>query len=152
MHIDKLTHSAHKLPNQTDGNDILTFLLKEAKRLHRAAHSDSLTKSLPILRRLIITNTLTGLSLPELKRQRTIIQRKHVLHMLAKENDFKNWAEYKHTIEEGEGCEPSELILRHVGYPNLWFSNYKEAKSYAQQNGGQIIKFGTQAVVIPHQL
>ncbi len=133
----------------TRREDILAFLLKEAKQLQRASQSDSLTRSLPVLRRLLNTETLTGLSLPELKRQRSIIQRKHLLHMLAKENGFEHWAACKRHLEcIDNDIEPIALILRNIGYLNLWFSNYDEAYAYTIQHGGRAISVGKQAMVI----
>lgn len=53
--------------SQTAKNSAATqLLLLEAKKLHRAATSDSKLKALPVLRRLITTQVIRELSLAEL--------------------------------------------------------------------------------------
>jgi hypothetical protein len=47
--------------------------------LHKSTKSDQLSSSLPILRRLLKHHVLVGLSLPQLQKGISIIQRKHFL-------------------------------------------------------------------------
>lgn len=129
---------------------IIKSLLREAKKLHKAAKSESLSRSLPILRRLISSNTLTNISLVELRNKTTLIQRKHILQMLAYETGYSNWASYRQAVEsnQAENIDHYSFSLRKVGYPNLWFASFNEAESYAQTHGGNPVQVGHQAVVI----
>lgn len=133
----------------TDGNAV-RLVLREAKRLHRAAVSDSLAASLPVLRRLIASGILHGLSLPELSRRREIVRRKHVLQMLAIEASRPDWAEYRKDLASMDpGALPHfDILQRAAGYPNLWFSSPSEAEAHVAEHGGRSIRVGRQAVVI----
>ncbi|MCB2034182.1 MAG: hypothetical protein KDF57_13060, partial [Ottowia sp.] len=55
--------------------DAAPLVLREARRLHRAARSDQLSTALPVLRRLIAEGVLAGTSLPQLHRARHTVQR-----------------------------------------------------------------------------
>lgn len=129
----------------------LKLWLREAKILQKASQSSSLSDSLPVLRRLINTNVLRGLSLPELTKKRDIIQRKHLLNMLAIENGSSCWAEFKQKVESSTDGEflPYSVELRNAGYPVLWFSTESEATAYANDNGGKVVKVEGQAAVVP---
>ncbi len=128
----------------------IKLLLREAKKLHKAAKSDSLSCSLPILRRLISSNTLTNISLIELRDKQSMIQRKHILQMLAYEAGYSNWASYRQAIElnSASDIDHYSLSLQGAGYLNLWFSSQHEAEAYAKSQGGKAISVGQQAVVI----
>ncbi|USD67378.1 hypothetical protein [Vibrio sp. SCSIO 43136] len=132
-------------------NPDLQLWLREAKVLHKAALSPSLANSLPVLRRLLSAKVLEGISLPELKSQSEIIQRKHLLHMLAAENGKRCWAEFKQQIESAPqgSILPNSLELKEAGYPVLWFSSLSEANRYSEEHGGKVIKVGEQAAVTP---
>lgn len=67
------------------------LLLREAKRLHRAAQSDSPAESLPVLRRLLAAEAIPGPTLPAAFRARTQVQRKHVLRALTLEAGYPSW-------------------------------------------------------------
>jgi hypothetical protein len=148
MHMTNPTRDLHRIENE-----ILKPLLHVAKSLHRAARSESRLQSLPILRRLISSETFRQISLPELHCQRAIIQRKHILQMLALEAGFCSWSEYKRNIS----TQPAEqhvhysIALRYAGYPNIWFTSILEAEEYSAEHGGQPITVGKQAVVIPSE-
>jgi hypothetical protein len=131
-------------------NDTLKRLLREANKLHKTVKTGSLSQSLPILRRLITSKTLTQLSLPELRNKPDIVQRKHLLQMLAHEAGYSSWASYKHALEtaDSEHDEHYSLALQHAGYPNLWFSSLNEAEEYVKHHGGKPVAVGRQAVVI----
>ncbi len=139
-----------QMKNSSLQSESINLLLREAKRLHRAAKAESLQCALPVLRRLIASNTLKNISLVALHRKREIIQRKHILNMLAYEVGYNNWAEYKQEMIAGRTIttEHYSILLKNTGYPNQWFSNLKEAKEYARINGGKPIPVGNQAVVI----
>ncbi len=142
MHIEK---------SHQDRSQAVKLILREAKKLHRAAVSGALATSLPILRRLLAAQVLRGLSLPELSRNRSLVQRKHVLRTLAIEAGYSSWEEYRRVLG---GMSPELLphydIVRHTaGYPNLWFPSAAEAEVYAAAHGGRAIRVGHQGVVFP---
>lgn len=126
------------------------LLLRIARNLHRAINSDSLCVSLPILRRLLATATLTAVSLPELQRNRDIIQRKHVLRMLAIEAGFSCWEDYRHALDNMQIDELAHFdhLRRTSSYPNLWFSSYADAQIYAKAHNSRALRVGGQAVVL----
>lgn len=129
----------------------LQLWLREAKVLHKQAQSDSLARSLPVLRRLLSAEVLTNISLVELKNTTTLIQRKHLLQMLAVENGTRCWTDFKQQIEASDDGSilPNSLELREAGYPVLWFSSADEASAYTEHHGGKIVKLGSQAAVVP---
>lgn len=134
-------------------NPDLQLWLREAKVLQRAAQSALLSDSLPVLRRLLEAKVLINISLPQLKSKTEMIQRKHLLQMLAVENGSNCWADFKHKIASGPqgSMRPYSAELRDAGYPVLWFSSTVEAQSYADKNGGKVIKVGRQAAVAPEK-
>lgn len=137
-------------PQSHNPESAAELVLRIARHLHRAVNSESLAISLPVLRRLIATKTLTEISLPELQRRRDIVQRKHVLRMLAVEAEFNCWEDYRHALDEMNADQVSHFdqLARSVGYPNLWFSTFEEAQDYAWENNGRVLKIGSQAVVL----
>ncbi len=140
-------------PSQSDRVVIpaVSQLLREARRLHRAARSDALTQSLPVLRRLLRSQSVTPGSLPELHRRRHSVQRKHVLRMLAREAGHPGWEAYRHWLERGGDGLPIEhfdIAGRHAGHLNLWFSTPEAARSHAAVHGGRPIRVGDQAVLL----
>lgn len=126
------------------------LVLRIARNLHRGARSESLAISLPLLRRLLATATLFDISLPELHRRRDMIQRKHVLRMLAVEAGFNSWEDYRHQLDGMDAGQVSHFdqLSRSAGYPNLWFSTYEEAQDYAWENKGKALRIGAQAMVL----
>lgn len=127
----------------------LDLVLREARKLHRYAQSEVLSKSLPVLRRVIATQAIQNISLPQLRRQKEFIKRKQVLHMLAIEAGFLCWAELKNAVE----INPAKYLklqanVSHLCGPNLWFSTYAEAQSYAQEHGGEALQSGKNGVVV----
>ncbi|PMJ91743.1 hypothetical protein [Vibrio sp. 10N.261.55.A7] len=134
--------------------NLVELWLYEAKLLHKSTKSDQLSSSLPVLRRLLSSKILVGLTLPKLQKDISIIQRKHLLQLLAVENGFKSWVAFKTKLESITGSVdehlPPRLKLKGIGYPALWFSNLEEAELYAKEHGGEAIVFGTQAVIAPN--
>ena len=125
-------------------------VLRQARRLHRMATSESLSGALPILRRVLSTNTLRGMSLPELFRNRDRVQRKHILHTLAVEAGFINWNMYRHALGDMavDQLRHFDMVRSSVGYPNLWFSTFAQAQIHAGAHGGKAMRVGQQAVVV----
>ena len=144
MRIDTSVQSHGEL-----GRHTLSLVLREAKALHRAAVSESLAASLPVLRRLLASQVIRSMSLTELRRCRHRVQRKHVLRVLAIEAGYAGWNEYRAAIAEAqpEALQPFDVLRRTAGYPNLWFSSLKEAEDYAVVQGGHPIRVGRQAVI-----
>lgn len=139
------THSPH-LP-RTQAADLVRAL---ARQLHRAATSDSLRVSLPVLRRILATHTLRGLPLPQLFQQRAMVQRKHLLRTLAIEAGHPSWEHYSRALPgmTAEQLPHLDVLQASAGYPNLWFSSAAQAQAYAQAYGGRVVPVGTQAVVL----
>lgn len=123
-----------------------------AKQLHRAATSDSLRASLPVLRRILASRTLRELSLPQLHRQRAMVQRKHLLRTLAVEAGFDSWEHYSQALRGMTVEQLPHLDVMHgtTGYPNLWFSTHAQAQEHAMAHGGRVMRVGAQAVVLMH--
>jgi len=90
-------------------------------------------------------------SLPELFRRRKIVQRKHLLRMLAAEAGYPSWEAYRPVLDQIDGCQLASFAVLEKGYANLnlWFASETEAHWYAAQNGGQLVRVGQQAVVLP---
>lgn len=153
MHTEfQSQESRHFQPQNLQSNpeSAADMVLRIARSLHRAAYSESKVISLPVLRRLLASATLTAVSLPELHHHRDIIQRKHILRMLAVEVGYKCWEDYRHALDSMKVDELSHFdhLRRTAGYPNLWFSNYDEAQDYAKENTGYALRVGEQAVVL----
>lgn len=144
----QIPRSSHTAPSAA-----VNHVLRIAKQLHRAATSESLAQALPVLRRLLDSGTLNGLSLPELHRRRQSIQRKHILRMLAIEAGHPSWEIYKPVLanKATDELDHFDIIRRQAGYPNLWFSSLAEAQQYATQHGGRALPVRHQAVVIPEK-
>lgn len=124
---------------------------KEARRLHRASVSGALADALPILRRLIATESIRDQTLPELNRQRETIRRKHILRMLAVEAGFSNWENYRKALGKMQCDELPhfEIASKYAGSPNCWYSTFEEALEHAANYGGRPIRLGRQGVVVP---
>ncbi|GAA4887697.1 hypothetical protein [Ferrimonas pelagia] len=135
--------------SEQQGCSIIAMLRREAKRLHRAATSGSLARSLPVLRRLLASEILRDISLVEL-RKGNLVQRKHLLQLLAREAGFSDWAAYRRALARANSDELAHyaIALRQTGSLNLWFSTLTEANAYVEIHGGRAIAIGLQAVVI----
>lgn len=126
-------------------------VLREARRLHRAATSDATVAALPVLRRLLAAQALPQAPLPELFRQRAQVQRKHVLRMLAAEAGHASWEAYAQvlpTLDAGPLLQAFDS-QRGSAMLKLWFSDEAQARAHAEQHGGQVLRVGRQAVVVP---
>jgi hypothetical protein len=141
--------SSAPTPSATSG-DAVSAVLREAKRLHRAAASDSRALSLPVLRRLLQQQVLQGIALPALRRQRDIVQRKHMLRLLAAEAGFGAWEAYRARLLTMSVADLAhfDMVRAQVGYPNLWFSTPEDAQNHVDQHGGRLMQVGRQAVVL----
>lgn len=134
-------------PSSPQAADLVRAL---ARQLHRAATSDSLRVSLPVLRRILATHTLRDLSLPQLHQQRAMVRRKHLLRTLAIEAGHPSWEHYSQALSgmTVEQLPHLDVLQATMGYPNLWFSNREQAQAYALSHGGRVVPVGAQAVVL----
>ena len=143
----------HLYPNHSSASDAdsMSLVLREARRLHKLAASASLAAPLPVLRRLIGNQILNGLSLPELHRQRDLVQRKHLLRLLAVEAGHASWEAYRVALVQlsPQALEHFDLVRQVIGYPNFWFSTPEQAQAHVLAHGGRAMRVGQQAVVIP---
>lgn len=141
---------AHTSP-RPDTHAGIELVLREARRLHRAATSDSLSNALPVLRRLLAVDAVPARPLPGLFRARQTVQRKHLLQMLAREAGCANWAEYRRVLPLSNVDDLRRYLLATSSIASLkhWFSNEAEALQFAAEQGGQVIRVGQQAVVLP---
>lgn len=149
MRIDNSTRGV----KSEDNEKIVALVLREAKKLHRAAVSDSLAESLPVLRRLLSAKAIPEMPLPELRQRRDFLQRKHVLRLLALEAGCSSWEEYRAVLSTGspEQFDQFDILKRAAGYPNVWFSSLKEAELHVSEHGGRAVRFGQQAVVFVNE-
>lgn len=127
------------------------LVLREAKRLHRAATADSRWISLPVLRRLLAAGAVPAVTLPNLYRARDTVQRKHVLRALAVEAGYGNWEEYSGALPLLDAQQISRAIFLQRDTPGLklWFTSEAGAAQFAATHGGHPVRVGRQAVVVP---
>lgn len=132
-----------------DRGQAVGLLLREARKLHRSAISASLAQSLPVLRRLRSARVIQDVTLPQLSQSRSMVQRKHVLRMLAIEAGYPGWEAYRRALagKSADELMQFDVVRRNMGYPNLWFSSAQEAERHAASHGGRVIHVGPQAVV-----
>jgi len=126
------------------------LLRRQARLLHRASQSDKVSVALPALRRLLAAGVFPGERLTALYGHREHLRRKHFLRALAVEAGFADWERGRLALER----LPVESIERFVSFGpgqstlNAWFSNEAQARAYADEHGGRVVRFGTQAVVL----
>ncbi len=149
MPISKSIKSVKSVQSPRLSNTAINLVRREAKKMQHAAVSDSIAVSLPVLRRLLASKVLQGITLPELGRQRNIVQRKHVLRTLAIEAGYSSWEDYRHALAgmTPESLQHYDIARLGAGYPNLWFSSLTQAQAHAAVHGGRPIPVGQQAVV-----
>ncbi len=106
--------------------------------------------SLPALRRVLATGTLQDISLPELRRRRSMVQRKHILRTLAIEAGYSSWESYRQELSHMETAELThfDLIRPAAGYPNLWFPTSAQAAEHAGTHGGRAVRVGSHGVIV----
>ncbi len=138
-------------PPCADQISSVQLVLREARRLHRAAASGALSEALPILRRLLATRAVTDRSLPGLFHARGTVQRKHVLRALAREAGYASWEDYRHALPHIDVSHLQQLASVQCGTSvlKLWFSDTSAARRFAAEQGGQAVRVGVQAVVLP---
>lgn len=131
----------------------IDLVRQQARRLHRAAQSAQVLLALPAVRRVHAAGLFPGRALSALYRERaTLLQRKHFLRALAVEAGFADWERFRPALDQmpPEAFEHYQLLgVEHVGRFNHWFSTEAEAQAHAGAHGGRVLRYGTQAVVLP---
>jgi hypothetical protein len=139
--------------SQTKSHDpAVALVLREARRLHRAARSASLCACLPVLRRVLAAQVVPGQALTALLRHRAAVQRKHLLHMLAVEAGHRHWQAYRSALADVRVADLAHFAVEECGHANLnlWFASELAAQRYAAEHGGRSVRVGRQAVVLPN--
>lgn len=126
------------------------MVLAHARFLHRSACSDSLSSGLPVLRRLQEAGILARLSLPRLWTQRSMVQRKHILRMLAHEMGFADWERCKAQLARSspEAVDHLKIGYDWVGRFNHWFADEARARVLLERHGGRLMRWGGHVVVV----
>lgn len=143
-------HSPHDTrPKQTISN--ADFLRKVARRLLRDAHSIHASAAMPAIRRVHRAGVLPVQRLTDLYHARETLQLKHMLRTVAVELGYPGWEACKHDID----AQPASVLDRFrldLGafgdYNQVWFSNEAEAQQWQKENGGHVVVYGAQAVVM----
>lgn len=135
------------------GSSSVALVLREAKRLHRAAKSDFLFSALPVLRRLLSASVLRDTTLPEAFRARDSLQRKHLLRLLAVEAGFSSWETYRPALSSIQPSELDSFIVLERGWAFVhnWFPSEEQAQAQVTQIGGRVLRIGRHAVALTDQ-
>jgi hypothetical protein len=123
-------------------------MLREAKRLHRAATSDALSEALPVLRRLLAARAVPACPLQALFRDRASLQRKHVLRMLAFEAGHVSWEAYSQSSQDSQSVVLSVAAQRSTAMLKHWFVGEQQAVQFASAHGGLVTRVGHQGAVV----
>lgn len=145
------TVSSLRKPRDSKTTSSKQIVLREARRLHRAAVSDSPAAALPVLRRLLAAQIVPANTLPNLFRTRSTIQRKHILRALAVEAGYPSWESYSQALPRVDVLQLRRTLQVQSSAPilKLWFASEAEATEFAAKHGGQAIRIANQAVVLP---
>lgn len=131
----------------------IDVVLREARRLHRAAASDARSVALPVLRRLVATQAVPFVALPALFRARATVQRKHVLRALAVEAGHPHWDAYREALASVDASTVRRAfdLERGASTLKLWFASEADAIRFAAVHGGQAVRVAAHAVVLPER-
>ena len=146
--ISDITASPAGTPS-TNAISAVELALRLARTLHRASKDATLFKAMPAVRRAHGAGVFAELTLSALYRQRHLLQRKHFLRTLAVEAGFANWESYLPALRS----QPPQTLGHYTtgqeyGYPNAWFSTHAEAIAFAEERGGNVVRYGQQAMVV----
>lgn len=146
------TSSFSRAPRDLPESPATQFVLREARRLHRAAASQAAFESLPVLRRLLAAGAAppAARTLTELFRMRGTLQRKHVLRALAFEAGHASWEQYRQVLPQldVQALRQRAEAERGTGRLKPWFASEAEARRFAAAHGGRAVPVGRQAVVL----
>jgi len=129
----------------------LDSFLRTAKILHRITKNGSISQIMPIIRRLHTADIFYGKALSQVFKERLILQRKHFLRLLAIESGYKNWETLKPALESAQPLHIAESftdIVNDTSVMKIWCSSELEAKNYVAVNGGEVVQYGDQAMVL----
>ena len=103
------------------------------------------------LRRVHAAGIFPDRALSTLYRERQTLQRKHFLRALAVERGFPDWERFSPHLSRmpPEAFEHYSLTDEGYGLLKPWFSNEAQARAFAVEHGGRVIRIGRQAVVVP---
>ncbi|MEK8034735.1 hypothetical protein AACH06_28285 [Ideonella sp. DXS29W] len=127
----------------------IDIVLRQARKLHLAAKSDSLSSAMPVLRRIHAAGIFPSKTLFALHRERGSIQRKHLLRLLAIEAGYPDWERFRPELAHWspEALEHFKVADEWTPYLNAWFASEAQASAYAQAHGGRVVRYGPHAVV-----
>lgn len=127
------------------------FLRRYARHLLRDVRSDHPSKALPVIRRIHLAKILPIPRLTDLYHARESLQLKHMLRTVAVELGYATWDKCKHDVDH----QPPSVLDRFrvdLGafgdYKQIWFSNKSAAQEWQKEHGGQLVVYGSQAVVM----
>lgn len=125
------------------------LVLAHARHLHRAVRSQALSSSLPVLRRLQRAGVNPELSLPAFWAARGMLQRKHILRMLAREMGFTDWEACRPHVDRCAPDAVDHLKLGHewTGRFSHWYANEAQARAHQREHGGRLLRWGDHTVV-----
>jgi hypothetical protein len=112
-----------------------SFLLKDLKRQTELAPSSA--------NRFLQLTDFRGKTANWLAEHADTVLLKHAYKVIAHENNFREWADLKHTVIENDCLYRSSC----VAYIHQWFSDYRQAEIYFQKNGGYLLTFWKDFVV-----
>jgi len=138
-------------PPHTSTSSNAEFLRRYARLLLREARSDQPSRSLPVIRRVQAAGAIPAGRLSELYHARTSLQLKHMLRTVAAELGYATWGACKHEVDKlpPEALDRFRLDLGAFGdYNQVWFSNETAAQQWQKENGGHVVLYGRQAVVM----
>lgn len=138
-------------PSRGPQRSATQLVLREARRLHRAATSADASDALPVLRRILAARAMPGGTLPHLFRLRHSVQRKHLLRMLAVEAGYDSWNAYGQALPllDPQALQHASDADRGAARLKLWFRSLAEAERHAALHGGRAVPVRNQAVVVP---
>lgn len=127
------------------------FLRRHARRMLNDVHSERPSDALPVARRVHAAGILPFGRLAELYHARASLQLKHMLRTLAAELGYASWADCKRDIERRPAAELDRfrVDLGAFGdFNQLWFADQAAARRWQRENGGHVVAYGKQAVVM----
>jgi hypothetical protein len=125
------------------------IVLRQARKLHRAAKTGGISSAMPVMRRVHKAGVLPGHKLSSLYALRRQLQRKHFLRTLAIEAGFPDWERFRPELVQWPAQALAHLhVEEHFAQLNLWFSTEALARAHAAAHGGQVLRWGTQAMVL----
>ena len=139
--------SNKRQPHLSGATDIV---LRQARKLHRAALTGSLCDAMPALRRVHTAGVLPGLNLRALYESRQDLKRKHFLRALAVEAGYADWESFRAALNSlpEDTVQQFRVMDDQLMFLSLWFSTEEQALAHVREHGGASIRVGKQAVVI----